>query len=1515
MSLPDEVIINAATSNVAPNALAGKDRTAAIGSTVALDGSASFDSDNGPQPLSYLWSFVSVPNGSALVDASINGKNTVAADFTPDAEGIYDTKLVVSDGIAVSEEVIRITTTGLNLPPDAVAGGDLSAYLGQSVVLSGGGSGDPDNGPVPIGYSWSFVSVPAGSTLSNSALTGADTATPSFKPDFSGIYVVRLKTTDGDSATYDNVAVSVTGNSIVASAGTGGWISPAGPVAVEYGVDQTFNITPDAGYFIAGILVDGVSVGALTSYTFDNVISSHTIEVLFAGGLQTVTATTGIGGLLDPQGSVDVGYGGEQVFNAYANEGFVLSDVRVDGVSVGPVSSYTFHDVTSAHSIEAVFSIRQYSINVAAGHGGSVNPSGVLSMTYGSSQTFNIVPEEGYYIADVLVDDTSVGAISSYTLDNVNIDHTITALFAIGQHTITSSAGPNGTISPSGSIAVPTGASQTFIMTPLSGYHIADVRIDGVSIGSVSSYTFDNITVSHSIETLFEVNQYTITASAGPGGSITPSGAVVLNHGSTQVFAIAAGADYHVTDVRVDDESVGAVIAYQFANVTRNHTIAATFSSGLYSVALPRTGQTNVYAGGDDGDYQAGVEWPNPRFASSGGGTRNDNLTGLIWPVNASTPTNNGCTGGVKKWQEALDYVACLNANGYLGRSDWRLPNVNELESFTHAGSADTSVWLTSQGFTDVQTDYYWTSTVLATGTNIWAVSLNEGNAAYGSETDTAYVWPVSGTTAGTASVWATGQLQSYRPGDDFDVNAGVVLPDPRFMINSDSSLTDNLSGLVWGPDGSAPVYETCTGGTKTWQQALDYIDCLNAGNYLGHNDWRLPNRKELRSLVHYGKTNVAAWQNSKGFGGMSPDSYWSSTTYALSPDYAWTINMLYGEMAVQSKAAAGHVLPVRAGTVIVVTDTTAPVTTASPPGGTFANAQSVTLTCDDGAESGCEKIYYTLDGSAPTTSSSVYSVPVTVSTTTTIRYFSTDLAGNTEDVKSQTYTITSVNPTVTVQFRDSAGNPISGGVVQYYSGGWKFFGTTDSNGQTTLQLAKGTYTFSMTSSYGSQSKSQNISTNPTVVFQTVRVIVQLQDSTGTLVDSGTAKYYSSSAWHEIGTTSGGQVSAELLPATYTFSMTSSYGSQSKSQNISTNPTVVFQTVRVTVQLQDSTGTLVDSGTAKYYSSSAWHEIGATSGGQVSTELLPATYTFSMTSSYGSQSKSQNISTNPTVVFQTVRVTVQLQDSTGALVDSGTAKYYSSSAWHEIGTTSGGQVSAELLPATYTFSMTSSYGSQSKSQNISTNPTVVFQTVRVTVQLQDSTCALVDSGTAKYYSSSAWHEIGATSGGQVSAELLPATYTFSMTSSYGSQSKSQNISTNPTVVFQTVRVTVQLQDSTGVPMDTGTVQYYASGWRDLGITSSGTAYKELLPATYTFAMTYAYGRQEKSHNIAADPMVVFQTGVVHSDSGRCTYYYAGGWRAFTQDKQLLPRTYSFRFDDGTADTSYFVTSAGTNNIH
>ena len=143
--------------------------------------------------------------------------------------------------------------------------------------------------------------------------------------------------------------------------------------------------------------------------------------------------------------------------------------------------------------------------------------------------------------------------------------------------------------------------------------------------------------------------------------------------------------------------------------------------------------------------------------------------------------------------------------------------------------------------------------------------------------------------------------------------------------------------------------------------------------------------------------------------------------------------------------------------------------------------------------------------------------------------------------------------------------------------------------------------------------------------------------------------------------------------------------------------------------------------------------------------------------------------------------------------------------------------------------------------------------------------------------------------------------------------KSQNVGTNPSVVFQTTLVTMKLLSSTNAELSGG-AQYYASGWKAFGGGTTTTT-MELLPLTYTFKISYAGASQQKSQNVGTNALVTFQTVQVLSDSGKCVSYYAGGWKTFTQDMELLPGAYTFRFSDRTRNTSYTIVIGAVKHIH
>ncbi|HXS82443.1 MAG TPA: hypothetical protein VN896_06935, partial [Methylomirabilota bacterium] len=302
----------------------------------------------------------------------------------------------------------------------------------------------------------------------------------------------------------------------------------------------------------------------------------------------TITASAGSGGSISPSGSVSVPSGSNQSFTITPNAGFTIANVTVDGVGQGAISTFTFNNVTATHTISATFQAvtTTFTINASAGSGGSISPTGAVTVNSGANQTFTITPNAGFHVQNVVVDGSSVGAQTSFTFNNVTANHTISASFAINTFTITATAGAGGIISPSGGVTVNSGANQQFTISPAAGFHIFSVVVDGVAQAAATTFTFNNVTANHTIHATFAINTFTITASAGSGGSISPSGAVTVNSGANQSFTISPSSGFHVVNVLVDGASQGAVTSFTFNNVTANHTISATFAANTVTFTI-----------------------------------------------------------------------------------------------------------------------------------------------------------------------------------------------------------------------------------------------------------------------------------------------------------------------------------------------------------------------------------------------------------------------------------------------------------------------------------------------------------------------------------------------------------------------------------------------------------------------------------------------------------------------------------------------------------------------------------------------------------------------------------------------------------------------------------------------------------------------------------------------------------------------------------------------------------------
>ncbi|MDI6804810.1 MAG: hypothetical protein QME58_13400 [Bacteroidota bacterium] len=172
----------------------------------------------------------------------------------------------------------------------------------------------------------------------------------------------------------------------------------------------------------------------------------------------------------------------------------------------------------------------QYNLNINVIGNGTVTKSPELAL-YDSATTVTLTanPSTGYrfsgWSGDVNNPDNPLILV-------MNSNKNITATFTIKTYTINSTAGLNGTITPSGTVIVNYGSNQTFTITPSQGYHTDSVFVNGNYIGAVGSYTFTNVTSNQTIHAKFKINTYTLTIQPNPNGVVTKNpDQPVYNHG------------------------------------------------------------------------------------------------------------------------------------------------------------------------------------------------------------------------------------------------------------------------------------------------------------------------------------------------------------------------------------------------------------------------------------------------------------------------------------------------------------------------------------------------------------------------------------------------------------------------------------------------------------------------------------------------------------------------------------------------------------------------------------------------------------------------------------------------------------------------------------------------------------------------------------------------------------------------------------------------------------------------
>lgn len=284
---------------------------------------------------------------------------------------------------------------------------------------------------------------------------------------------------------------------------------------------------------------------------------------------------------------------------------------------------------------------------------------------------------------------------------------------------------------------------------------------------------------------------------------------------------------------------------------------------------LPDTGAKTGYSlmNGEDGEITIHA----PFFRINNNGTVTDTVTGLMWQQS---------DGGEMSIEKARFYCDTLTLGGY---TDWRLPYLNEAYSILNHQYTNPAV--DPAVFVKTGAEYWWS----------WNVQAN----------DSSKIWVTnSGGGAGNhpkVETVSAGGTKKFHVRAVRSVLAPVILP-ARFTVNSNQTVKDELTGLVWRKNASAD--------SMTWENALMYADTCTSS---GFSDWRLPNIKELQSLTDIRLVNPCVNQICFVFSGRK---FWSSTTLPNQTGTAWYLDSRFGITTYDPKVRKNGVFLVRSDTV-----------------------------------------------------------------------------------------------------------------------------------------------------------------------------------------------------------------------------------------------------------------------------------------------------------------------------------------------------------------------------------------------------------------------------------------------------------------------------------------------------------------------------------------------------------------------------------------------------------------------
>ena len=446
---------------------------------------------------------------------------------------------------------------------------------------------------------------------------------------------------------FSNIVESINSYTLTIQSSSGGYVSYNGTnisattkaFTIDEGSSATLTITPDSGYRLASLTVNGTDVTSNVSnnqYTISNINANTTVVATFEQipiTTYSLSIQSGSGGSVSYNGttitnktqSFSVNEGTSATITITPNTGYKLSKLTVNGTNVTSSvkdNKYTISSVSGNTTVVATFEQITYTLSVQATGNGTVtynntatkNNTNTFTVNHGSSVTLSIAPDSGYKLSKLTVNGTNVTSSvkdNKYTISSVSGNTNVIATFEQITYTLSVQATGNGTVTynntatknKTNTFTVNHGASATLSISPDSGYKLSKLTVNGTNVTSSvkdNKYTISSISGNTTVVATFEQITYTLSVQATGNGTVTynntatknKTNTFTVNHGSSATLSISPDSGYRLASLKVNGTNVTSSISnnqYTISSITANTTVVATFEqipATTYSLSI-----------------------------------------------------------------------------------------------------------------------------------------------------------------------------------------------------------------------------------------------------------------------------------------------------------------------------------------------------------------------------------------------------------------------------------------------------------------------------------------------------------------------------------------------------------------------------------------------------------------------------------------------------------------------------------------------------------------------------------------------------------------------------------------------------------------------------------------------------------------------------------------------------------------------------------------------------------------